>query len=919
MDSKEPQSSGSLNWILSRIDRFSSRIRFLASREGIGGNCCLSLPKSRYRKILDKAWERVAHELSREGFRRAIEYGAAEVIGMQINYDYCNLDSETRLTNAYDCVMGSPVIQALLDKIEGSNDFTVAQIEDEVRCKLIEIFLSNKSQLNYLVDALHAILKKAQGRTCRRVTELIQEQNRPPHEKVILLKTLRSYDPNAGDLLFPEIRQIEKRLDAVDVLPIGAGGMATVFKLTLKGKLFGLKLSNRHEYNEHVRVEREIIQQLNERLNIERSTVYTRNAIVPCIASDYIASGCIEIDSRTGFLMEFIEGATLAELLDQGVLFKEYDIARIMHLLAEIALSMALIHECGILHCDFKPENIIIRSLPMLGDGGLSRALVCVIDFNSSVTIQQLRRMQQFGERWTKGYAPPEQFSKDRVDSGGKADVFSFGILAYKLVLGALKGTQHSTRSDWADSAYDQEWYTKLCDAVCENGLDVLGGEIRAPEYMHHIDRKIPVEISEMFRSCADLFLKNRKHSFIEICRILASFWMPSWGRPMWVSDVRNLIEKTRNPLIRARLSSPLSHNTHSVDQDKQWPKGSQSLDGPCSGLMKQLFSGHSAQELLDLVSHFTNQCQRHVRAFRANRCGHAEIWNKIAEELASLFDADTCSLLRWDHPTRFLTMLGRFGFTRSHREEAERRHRYHVPTSDPLNCEKMGITGHAVLVAGAQVFGAREEFASHPAWSDKRSEEHFSYPNRNTNSQMVGRIGGRELDCYGVAKVESVSSHKYSSNAALVFASICDYLKTVFELLPEPKRVLLLLDGAGGLEERIAERCTNGVANLGAFCISAKDLLPRFPNAGELISRWQDEFERADIVIAYDHVSNDKAESLRREMDAKNVIWIHAAGEFNGSSKRNWGSISYDQFGNDDNLESSVHRIVSEILERSK
>jgi eukaryotic-like serine/threonine-protein kinase len=128
---------------------------------------------------------------------------------------------------------------------------------------------------------------------------------------------------------------------------------------------------------------------------------------------------------------EWIAGVTLRERLAGGRMPFE----TIVDIAQQCTAGLAAAHHAGILHRDFKPENIMIRS-----DG-----LVKVLDFG-------LARMNQPASGWpetseigtvlgTPRYMSPEQARGEDLDS--RSDVFSLGAVLYEMTYGrpAFPGT----------------------------------------------------------------------------------------------------------------------------------------------------------------------------------------------------------------------------------------------------------------------------------------------------------------------------------------------------------------------------------------------------------------------------------------------------------------------------------------------
>lgn len=130
-------------------------------------------------------------------------------------------------------------------------------------------------------------------------------------------------------------------------------------------------------------------------------------------------------DSSPCFLMEFIEGRALTEILleSQGTAF---GLSRSFGLVNRIASAMAAAHAEGIVHRDLKPSNIMVLAGPSPGEERIK-----IIDFG--ISLQTSRAGILTDGRGTPAYMAPEQ-------QGGvlssKADVYSLGCIFFELLSG---------------------------------------------------------------------------------------------------------------------------------------------------------------------------------------------------------------------------------------------------------------------------------------------------------------------------------------------------------------------------------------------------------------------------------------------------------------------------------------------------
>ena len=138
----------------------------------------------------------------------------------------------------------------------------------------------------------------------------------------------------------------------------------------------------------------------------------------PSIATIYALE---ELDGSLYLVSELVRGQTLRDELARGPLPPE----RLLPTLIELASGLAAAHAAGIVHRDFKPENIV-RCL----DGRVK-----ILDFGLARLAASEPRLTQTGTALgTPGYMPPEQLAGQDVDA--RTDVFAFGVVAWELATG---------------------------------------------------------------------------------------------------------------------------------------------------------------------------------------------------------------------------------------------------------------------------------------------------------------------------------------------------------------------------------------------------------------------------------------------------------------------------------------------------
>jgi serine/threonine-protein kinase len=126
-------------------------------------------------------------------------------------------------------------------------------------------------------------------------------------------------------------------------------------------------------------------------------------------------------DGTPYLVMEYLDGATLAAQLDGGAL----PIDVVVTIGAQVASALAALHESGVIHCDVKPENILLA--PDRASGAK------VIDFGVSRGIDEPPCDADGSIAGTPPYMAPEQW---RGAPEPASDVYSLGCVLFELATG---------------------------------------------------------------------------------------------------------------------------------------------------------------------------------------------------------------------------------------------------------------------------------------------------------------------------------------------------------------------------------------------------------------------------------------------------------------------------------------------------
>lgn len=193
--------------------------------------------------------------------------------------------------------------------------------------------------------------------------------------------------------------------------PIGSGGMGEVY-LARDPQLrrpVALKVLGSHVVasKEH-----------RERLTREAQTASSLNH--PNILTVYEVG---QVDDHPFIATEFVEGVTLRKRLATHPL----EAGEILDVATQVARALSAAESAGVVHCDIKPDNVMLRN-----DG-----YVKVLDFGLAFVHDPLsiEELSQPGiVRGTIHYMSPEQLKLEVLDS--RTDIWSLGVVLYEALAG---------------------------------------------------------------------------------------------------------------------------------------------------------------------------------------------------------------------------------------------------------------------------------------------------------------------------------------------------------------------------------------------------------------------------------------------------------------------------------------------------
>lgn len=204
---------------------------------------------------------------------------------------------------------------------------------------------------------------------------------------------------------------LEGRYTIVNV--IGAGGMATVYGAydRVSGRSVAIKILNKRLEQNPEQI----------RLFINESTALSllSHPNIVMVYNTAITS------SIKYFVMEYVEGITLKSHIEHRGALPEREI---LYYASQILSALDYIHSKSIVHCDIKPQNIIL-----LQNGSIKVADFGISRLNSMIDSQAEKSDVAVG---TVYYVSPEQAQGKTPKKS--SDIYSLGVMLYELITGSL-------------------------------------------------------------------------------------------------------------------------------------------------------------------------------------------------------------------------------------------------------------------------------------------------------------------------------------------------------------------------------------------------------------------------------------------------------------------------------------------------
>jgi serine/threonine-protein kinase len=213
--------------------------------------------------------------------------------------------------------------------------------------------------------------------------------------------------------VLPAASPIPPRLGTYEVIGlVKAGGMGGLYvgRHPLTGERVALKV-----LSPRLAAQLDLVQRLFGELEVPRRVGH-RGLVA-------IRDRALAADGTPYLVMELLDGENLADLAERG----RIEVGAIAAIGAQVSDAIAAMHDRRIVHCDLKPDNVVV----VYRDGLAGWPAIKVVDFGVARFLDRVADPIVAG---TPAYMAPEQWSGD-VEA--RSDVYSLGCALHELLVGA--------------------------------------------------------------------------------------------------------------------------------------------------------------------------------------------------------------------------------------------------------------------------------------------------------------------------------------------------------------------------------------------------------------------------------------------------------------------------------------------------
>ncbi|MCL4504739.1 MAG: protein kinase [Chloroflexi bacterium] len=262
---------------------------------------------------------------------------------------------------------------------------------------------------------------------------------------------------------------------------VAGGGMATVYKAqdTLLNRVVAIK-TLRDKFAQDPQFVQRFREEAQAAANLNHPNIVT----IYDVGSDVVNG-----TQRNYIVMEFVEGQDLKEAIrDRAATGHPFTIEEAVGIVRQVSEGVGYAHRRGLVHCDLKPQNVIITpdGRAKVADFGIARAYTAMIAERVDVV-------------WgTPQYFSPEQATGAQLTPA--SDVYSIGVILYEMLSGRLPFETRDPRE-----------------------LARMHLTVEPPE-LHLLNPNVPLQLEAIVRRVLAKDPGNRYRDADQLARVLTSY-----------------------------------------------------------------------------------------------------------------------------------------------------------------------------------------------------------------------------------------------------------------------------------------------------------------------------------------------------------------------------------------------------------